>query len=37
MVGALVDEIIGAYSNDKTKSEAISERDRVERESEEAR
>jgi len=37
MAGALASEIIGAYSNDGSKSEAIKERERIERESEGAR
>ncbi|MEM5766408.1 MAG: 30S ribosomal protein S7 [Candidatus Aenigmatarchaeota archaeon] len=37
MVEALVDEIVGAYNNDASKSEAIKERERVEREAEGAR
>ncbi|MEM5852824.1 MAG: 30S ribosomal protein S7 [Candidatus Aenigmatarchaeota archaeon] len=36
-VDALVEEIIGAYNNDPSKSEAIRERERVEREAEGAR
>ena len=37
MTGALAEEIIAAYNNDASKSEAIKERERVERESEGAR
>jgi len=37
MVSALTDELLGAYANDSSKSEAIKERERVERESEGAR
>ena len=37
IVGALVNEIIGAYNNDKSKSDAIAERERIEKESESAR
>lgn len=37
MEGALAEEIIAAYNNDSTKSDAIKERERVERESEGAR
>lgn len=37
MAGALASEIIGAYSNDGSKSEAIKERERIEREAEGAR
>jgi len=37
MVDALVNEIIGAYNNDRSKSEAIAEKERIEREAEEAR
>jgi small subunit ribosomal protein S7 len=37
MESALADEIIAAYNNDATKSEAIKERERVEREAEGAR
>ncbi|MEM5879059.1 MAG: 30S ribosomal protein S7 [Candidatus Aenigmatarchaeota archaeon] len=37
MVDALADEIIGAYNNDPSKSEAVKERERVEREAEGAR
>jgi len=37
MESALADEIIAAYNNDASKSEAIKERERVERESEGAR
>lgn len=34
MVGALVGEILGAYNDDKSKSEAVAEKERIERESE---
>jgi small subunit ribosomal protein S7 len=37
MMDALVEEIIGAYNNDKSKSEAIAEKERIEREAEGAR
>lgn len=37
MVDALVNEIIGAYNNDKSKSDAVAERERVEKEAEGAR
>ncbi|MBI4894153.1 MAG: 30S ribosomal protein S7 [Candidatus Aenigmarchaeota archaeon] len=37
MTGALAEEIIAAYNNDASKSEAIKERERIERESEGAR
>ena len=37
MVDSLVNEILGAYSNDASKSEAVKERERIERESEGAR
>lgn len=37
IVGALVNEIVAAYNNEKGKSEAISEKERTERESEGAR
>lgn len=37
MQGALADEIIGAFNNDATKSDAIKERERLEKESEGAR
>ena len=37
MVGTLTNEIIAAYNNDGSKSEAIKEKERVERESEGAR
>lgn len=37
MARALADEIIGAYNNDASKSEAIKERERIEREAEGAR
>lgn len=37
MVDALVDEIIAAYNNDASKSEAIREKERIEREAEGAR
>lgn len=37
MVDALTNEIIGAYNNDASKSEAIKEKDRIEREAEGAR
>lgn len=37
IVSALANEIIGAYNNDKTKSEAIAEKERIEREAEGAR
>jgi small subunit ribosomal protein S7 len=37
MVDALIDEIIAAYNNDASKSEAIREKERIERESEGAR
>jgi small subunit ribosomal protein S7 len=37
IVGALVNEIMGAYNNDKSKSDAIAERERIEKESESAR
>jgi small subunit ribosomal protein S7 len=37
MANALADEIIGAYNNDKSKSEAIAEKERIEKEAEGAR
>lgn len=37
MVDALVNEILGAYNNDKSKSESIAEKERIEREAEGAR
>ncbi len=37
MVDALVNELVGAYNNDKSKSDAVAERERVEKESEGAR
>lgn len=37
IVDSLTNEIIGAYNNDKSKSEAVSERERLEKESESAR
>jgi ribosomal protein S7 len=37
MVDALVEEIIGAYENNPTKSEAIREKERIEKEAEGAR
>lgn len=37
IVDALVNEIIGAYNNDKSKSEAIAEKERIEKEAEGAR
>ncbi len=37
MVDALVEEILGAYENDPSKSEAIKEKERIEREAEGAR
>jgi small subunit ribosomal protein S7 len=37
MAEALAEEIIGAYNNDPNKSEAIKERERIEREAEGAR
>jgi len=37
IVGALTNEIIGAYNNDKSKSDAIAERERIEKEAENAR
>jgi len=37
IVNALVNEIIGAYNNDKSKSDAIAERERIEKEAENAR
>jgi ribosomal protein S7 len=37
MVDALTSEIIAAYNNDASKSEAIKEKERIEREAEGAR
>ena len=37
MAGALANEIVAAYNNDKSKSDAVNERERIERESEGAR